>query len=69
MIEHNREGVEKVADTLVERRELHGDEIVNLLDSVQLGIPVKENGFHVRAKSRRRSAGSTAEPTASRSSL
>ena len=28
LIEHNRDGVAKVADTLVERRELHGDEIL-----------------------------------------
>jgi ATP-dependent Zn protease len=39
LIEHNRDGVEKVADTLVARRELHGDEIVNLLDSINLEIP------------------------------
>jgi hypothetical protein len=31
--------VEKVADVLVDRRELHGDEIVNLLESVKLDIP------------------------------
>jgi cell division protease FtsH len=42
LIEHNRDGVEKVADTLVERRELHGDEILNLLDSVKLEIPVAD---------------------------
>ncbi len=42
LIEHNRDGVEKVADTLVERRELHGDEIVNLLDSVKLEIPAAD---------------------------
>jgi ATP-dependent Zn protease len=42
LIEHNRAGVEKVADTLVERRELHGDEIVNLLDSVNLEIPAAD---------------------------
>jgi ATP-dependent Zn protease len=39
LIEHNRAGVEKVADVLVDRRELHGDEIVNLLESVKLDIP------------------------------
>jgi cell division protease FtsH len=42
LIEHNRDGVEKVADTLVERRELHGDEILNLLDSVKLEIPAAD---------------------------
>jgi hypothetical protein len=39
LVEHNRAGVEKVADVLVERRELHGDEIVNLLESIELEIP------------------------------
>jgi ATP-dependent Zn protease len=39
LIEHNRDGVAKVADTLVARRELHGDEILTLLDSVNLEIP------------------------------
>ncbi|HEU4941984.1 MAG TPA: AAA family ATPase [Gaiellaceae bacterium] len=39
LIEHNRDGVGKVADTLVDRRELHGDEILTLLDSIKLEIP------------------------------
>ncbi|MDQ3778152.1 MAG: AAA family ATPase [Actinomycetota bacterium] len=39
LIEHNRQGVSTVADTLVDRRELHGDEIVNLLDSIDLQVP------------------------------
>jgi cell division protease FtsH len=39
LIEHNKAGVEKVADVLVDRRELHGDEILNLLESVKLEIP------------------------------
>jgi cell division protease FtsH len=39
VIAANRDGVEKVADTLIERRELHGDEVVNLLDSLQLTVP------------------------------
>jgi hypothetical protein len=30
----NREALEKIADVLVERRELHGDEVVDLLDQV-----------------------------------
>jgi cell division protease FtsH len=42
LIEHNREGVEQVAQTLVDRRELHGDEIVNLLDSINLEIPAAD---------------------------
>ena len=39
LVEHNKASVEHVADVLVEKRELHGDEIVNLLDSVELEIP------------------------------
>ena len=40
LIEHNRDGVAKVADTLVERRELHGDEILKLLESINLEVPL-----------------------------
>jgi cell division protease FtsH len=39
LIEHNREAVEKIADVLVERKELHGDEIVGLLDDSKLTLP------------------------------
>jgi len=39
LIEANREGVERVAAVLVERRELHGDEVVELLDSLDLKVP------------------------------
>ena len=35
----NKDGVEKVADVLVERREMHGDEVIELLDSIHLTIP------------------------------
>ncbi|MDF2753266.1 MAG: family ATPase [Gaiellaceae bacterium] len=42
LIEHNRDGVSKVADTLVERRELHGDEILKLLESVNLEVPAAD---------------------------
>ena len=35
----NKDGVEKVADVLVERREMHGDEVIELLDSIHLKIP------------------------------
>jgi SpoVK/Ycf46/Vps4 family AAA+-type ATPase len=38
-IRENRDGTEKVADALVERRELFGDEVVGLLDSVGLRKP------------------------------
>jgi hypothetical protein len=39
LVDHNREAVERVADTLLERRELFGDEVVGLLDSVAMKIP------------------------------
>ena len=39
LIEHNREAVEKIADVLIERKELHGDEIVGLLDDSKLVLP------------------------------
>jgi ATP-dependent Zn protease len=39
LVEHNKAAVERVADTLIERRELHGDEILGLLNSVELEIP------------------------------
>ncbi len=39
LIEANRDGVERVAAVLVERRELHGDEVVELLDSLDLKVP------------------------------
>jgi cell division protease FtsH len=39
LIAHNRAGVERVADALVERRELHGDEILELLESANLQVP------------------------------
>jgi ATP-dependent Zn protease len=35
----NRNGLEKIADTLIERKELHGDEVGDLLDSVELVRP------------------------------
>ncbi len=39
LIRHNRESVLQVAERLVERKELHGDEVVELLDSVHLEAP------------------------------
>jgi ATP-dependent Zn protease len=39
LIAANKPAVARVADTLVARRELHGDEVVNLLDSLQLEVP------------------------------
>ena len=35
----NRDGVEKIADAVLERKELFGDELVDLLDSVGLRLP------------------------------
>jgi len=35
----NKPAVEHVADELVERREIHGDEVVNLLDRLELRVP------------------------------
>jgi ATP-dependent Zn protease len=35
----NREQVERIADTLVERKEMHGDEVVDMLNSVGLTRP------------------------------
>jgi hypothetical protein len=38
-VRENRSAVEQIADTLIERRELYGDELVRLLDSVGLHKP------------------------------
>ena len=35
----NREGVKQVAEVLIEKREMHGDEVVELLDEVGLVEP------------------------------
>ncbi len=37
LVRHNREQVLRIAETLVERRELHGDEVVEVLDAADLG--------------------------------
>jgi len=39
-IRHNREGTETVADTLIEKRELFGDDVVSLIKSVNLSAPI-----------------------------
>jgi ATP-dependent Zn protease len=36
---HNRESVEKIADAVMEKQELYGDELMRLLDSVRLEKP------------------------------
>ncbi len=38
-VEANRESVEQVADTLIGRKEMHGDEVVDLLNRVSLAKP------------------------------
>jgi ATP-dependent Zn protease len=40
LIRYNREQVLHIAETLIERRELHGDEVVNVLDAAGLKAPV-----------------------------
>jgi hypothetical protein len=35
----NRDGIERIADALIDRKELHGDEVGVLLDSVRLKRP------------------------------
>jgi hypothetical protein len=39
LIERNQKAVEHIADVLVERREIHGDEVVALLDEAKLEVP------------------------------
>ena len=42
LIRHNKDAVETIADTLVERKELYGNELVELLDSAKLEKPTIE---------------------------
>ncbi len=39
LIRHNRDEVLQIAETLIERRELHGDEVVDVLNAAQLQAP------------------------------
>ncbi|MFN2471296.1 MAG: AAA family ATPase [Gaiellaceae bacterium] len=39
LVQNNRAAVERVADVLIERREIHGDEVLELLDSLNLQVP------------------------------
>jgi ATP-dependent Zn protease len=39
LIEHNRTQVEKIAQVVIERRELYGDEILGLLNEANLQTP------------------------------
>jgi ATP-dependent Zn protease len=40
LVRHNREQTLRIAETLVERKELHGDEVVEVLDAADLEAPV-----------------------------
>ena len=50
----NRDGVEKIANAVLERKELFGDELVDLLDSVGLRLP--EIDYADESPGRRRSS-------------
>ncbi|HWK18222.1 MAG TPA: hypothetical protein VNR66_12275 [Solirubrobacteraceae bacterium] len=39
LVDHNREAVEQIATELIERKEIYGDEVVDLLNSVRLERP------------------------------
>ena len=39
LIEHNKEAVEGIAQVVIARKELHGNELVRLLDDAKLKIP------------------------------
>ncbi|WP_205697844.1 AAA family ATPase [Conexibacter sp. SYSU D00693] len=39
LVRHNREQVARIADTLIERKEMHGDEVVELLEAARLEAP------------------------------
>ncbi len=39
LVEANKDGVERIADKLVERREMHGDEVIDMLDAADLKVP------------------------------
>ena len=43
-VEHNRDGVEKIAEAVIEKQELFGDELIRLLDSVKLDKPQVDLG-------------------------
>ncbi|HEY6029869.1 MAG TPA: hypothetical protein VIU44_04875, partial [Gaiellaceae bacterium] len=39
LVRENKDKVERIADVLVQKRELHGDEVVKLLDAADLKAP------------------------------
>jgi ATP-dependent Zn protease len=44
LVLHNREAVERIADELVVRREVFGDELVEILDAAKLKMPELDYG-------------------------
>jgi hypothetical protein len=44
LVTRNQEAVDKIADTLVARQEIFGDDLIDLLDSVGLRIPELDFG-------------------------
>src|SRR3712207_7143168 len=51
LVEHNREAVDRIADRLIERRELYGDELVELLEASHLQLPKAEDRKSTRLNS------------------
>jgi ATP-dependent Zn protease len=39
LVEHNKQAIEQIADALIERKELFGDELVEILEAAKLKIP------------------------------
>ena len=39
LMQHNKDKVEKIAETVIEKQEIYGDELVALLEDAQLEIP------------------------------
>jgi hypothetical protein len=39
LIKHNKQGVEHIADQVVARREIYGDELLDLLNEAKLKAP------------------------------
>ena len=39
LISHNKKAVEQIAEALIEKKELFGDELVEILESAKLKIP------------------------------
>jgi hypothetical protein len=39
LIEHNKDKVEQIAEVVIQKKEIYGDELVKLLDGANLQIP------------------------------